>query len=286
MSVSTAPVDGIVTRYEVAGSGPPLLMFSPGGFNATLDSWETHGLYQRTRILARLRERFTCITFDKRESGRSGGRVERVRWTDYVNQGIGLLDHLGYGRVHVMGACVGCSIATLLATTHRDRVAGMVLYSPAGGPKYRRKQHARFAAHLAYVAEHGLAGVAALAGATEAGFSDDGRVGPWVSVLRSDPDFAARYVELDVSRYQTIVAGMSRLLFDRDTVPGAEPEDLLTLDIPALIVPGEDSSHAPSGARYLQECLPAAQYWDVPVAEQTADTAPARVIEFLESVAF
>ena len=284
MSTSTAVVDGIVTRYEVAGSGPPLLMFSPGGFNATLDGWETHGLYQRTRMLARLRERFTCITFDKRESGRSGGRVERVRWTDYVNQGVGLLDHLGYGRVHVMGACVGCSIATLLATTHRDRVAGMVLYSPAGGPKYRRRQHARFAAHLAYVAEHGLTGVWALARATEAGFSDDGQVGPWVSVLRSDAEFAARYLELDADRYQTTVAGMSRLLFDRDTVPGAEPEDLLALDIPALIVPGQDSSHAPSAARYLQECLPAAQYWDVPVAEQTADTAPARVIEFLESL--
>jgi pimeloyl-ACP methyl ester carboxylesterase len=284
MTVSTAMVDGIVTRYEVAGSGPPLLMFSPGGFNASLDSWETHGLYQRTGMLARLRERFTCITFDKRESGRSGGRVERVRWTDYVNQGIGLLDHLGYGRVHVMGACVGCSIATLLATTHRDRVAGMVLYSPAGGPKYRRKQHARFAAHLAYVAEYGLTGAVALTAATEAGFSDDGRVGPWVSVLRSDPEFVARYVELDVARYETIVAGMSRLLFDRDTVPGAEPEDLLALDVPALIVPGQDASHAPSAARYLQECLPAAQYWDVPVAEQTADTAPARVIEFLESL--
>jgi pimeloyl-ACP methyl ester carboxylesterase len=286
VNASTAVVDGILTRYEVAGSGPPLLMFSPGGFNATMDGWETHGLYQRTRMLARLRERFACITFDKRESGRSGGRVERVRWTDYVNQGVGLLDHLGYERVHIMGACVGCSIATLFATTHRDRVAGMVLYSPAGGPKYRRKQHQRFTAHLAYVAEHGLAGVAALARATEAGFSDDGRVGPWVSVLRSDPDFAARYVELDVDRYQTIVAGMSRLLFDRDTVPGAEPEDLLALDVPALIVPGEDSSHAPSAARYLQECLPAAQYWNVPVAEQTADTAPARIIEFLDSLAF
>jgi pimeloyl-ACP methyl ester carboxylesterase len=284
MSTSTALVDGIVTRYEVAGSGPPLLMFSPGGFNATLDGWATHGLYRRTRMLARLRERFTCITFDKRESGRSGGRVERVRWTDYVNQGVGLLDHLGYGRVHIMGACVGCSIATLFATTHRDRVAGMVLYSPAGGPKYRRKQHARFATHLAYVAEHGLAGVAALAGATEAGFSDDGRVGPWVSVLRSDREFAARYIEFDVGRYEAVVSGMSRLLFDRDTVPGAEPEDLMALDVPTLIVPGEDSPHAPSAARYLQECLPAAQYWDVPVAEQTADTAPARVIEFLESL--
>ena len=78
---------------------------------------------------------------------------------------------------------------------------------------------------------------------------------------------------------------MSRLLFDRDTVPGPEPEDLLASDVPALIVPGQDTSHAPSAARYLQECLPAAEYWDVPVAAQTAETAPVRVIDFLQSVA-
>ena len=96
MSVSTAVVDGIVTRYEVAGSGPPLLMFSPGGFNATLDNWDTHGLYQRTGMLAQLRERFTCITFDKRESGRVGRPGGTGALADYVHQGVGLLDHLGY----------------------------------------------------------------------------------------------------------------------------------------------------------------------------------------------
>ena len=227
MSVSTAVIDGIVTRYAVAGSGPPLLMFSPGGFGASMDSWEKHGLYHRTRMLAQLRERFSCITFDKRESGESGGRVERVSWSDYVNQGLGLLDHLGLERAHIMGACVGCSIAALLATTHSDRVSGMVLYSPAGGVKYRMKQHARFGAHLAYAAENGLDGVAALVATTDAGFSEDGRVGPWVTVLRHDPEFRAHYVGLDRDRYQTIVAGMSRSLFDRDTVPGPEPEDLL-----------------------------------------------------------
>jgi len=90
---------------------------------------------------------------------------------------------------------------------------------------------------------------------------------------------------LDRDRYQAIVAGMSRGLFDRDTVPGPEPEDLLVSEIPALIVPGEDSSHAPSAARYLQECLPVNEYWDVPVAAQTAETAPARVVDFLASLA-
>ena len=282
MSVSTAVIDGIVTRYAVAGSG---LMFSPGGFNATMENWEKHGLYQRTAMLSQLRERFSCITFDKPESGGSGGRVERVRWSDYVNQGVGLLDHLGLERVHIMGACVGCSIAALLATTHPDRVSGMVLYSPAGGVKYRMKQHARFADHLAYVAENGLDGVAALVSTTDAGFSEDGRVGPWVTVLRDDPEFRSHYVGFDRNRYQAIVAGMSRSLFDRDTVPGPEPEDLLVSEIPALIVPGEDSSHAPSAARYPQECLPPADYWDVPVAAQTAETAPARVIDFLASAA-
>ena len=71
-------------------------------------------------------------------------------------------------------------------------------------------------------------------------------------------------------------------VFDRDTAPGAEPEDLLQLDIPALIVPGSDDSHATSAARYLQECLPRADYWDIPVAEQTEANAPARVREFLD----
>ena len=71
-------------------------------------------------------------------------------------------------------------------------------------------------------------------------------------------------------------------LFDRDTAPGAEPEDLLRLDIPALVIPGCDAAHATSAARYLEECLPRSEYWDVSVADQTEETAPTRIMEFLE----
>jgi hypothetical protein len=55
----------------------------------------------------------------------------------------------------------------------------------------------------------------------------------------------------------------------------------MQVDIPALIVPGNDPSHATSAARYLEECLPRAEYWDMPPSGQTAETAPARVLEFL-----
>jgi pimeloyl-ACP methyl ester carboxylesterase len=279
--VPSVDVDGIATRYEVAGAGPPLLMFSPGGFNAAVENWGSFGIYARLNLLEHLTASYTCITFDRRESGRSGGRVERIGWGDYVAQATGLLDHLGIERAHLMGGCIGCSSVAALAVRHPARVASMVLYSPAGGPRYRITQHGRFAQHLEYIEERGLEQVVALAASTDATFAQDPRLGPWVSVLRGDPGFADAYARHDPARYHALVGEMAQGLFDRDTVPGAEPEDLLALDIPALVVPGQDAAHATSAARYLEECLERAQYWDVPVAEQTEATAPPRVLEFL-----
>jgi pimeloyl-ACP methyl ester carboxylesterase len=246
-----------------------------------LESWRTVGIYRRLNLLEHLTKSYTCITFDRRESGHSGGRVERVTWSDYVAQGRGLLDHLGIRAAHLMGGCVGCSTVAAFGIASPDRVLSMVLFSPAGGVKYRMKQHDRFRQHLTYVDEYGLEQVVALVQGSDKGFTADPRVGPWVSVIRTDPAFAAAYAKIDVNRYRVIVTGLARTMFDRDTVPGAEPEDLLQLDVPALVVPGQDESHAPSAARYLQECLPRVEYWDVPVAEQTEQTAPARILQFL-----
>jgi len=76
---------------------------------------------------------------------------------------------------------------------------------------------------------------------------------------------------------------MPRGLIDRDTSPGAEPEDLVRLDIKTLIIPGADFSHATSAARYLQECIPGSDYWDIPVPQLTAENTNKRVIDFLEA---
>ncbi|MFI5894659.1 alpha/beta fold hydrolase [Actinoplanes sp. NPDC051513] len=275
-------IDGITTRYAVTGDGPPILMYSPGGFDSRLENWETLGIYRRTGILARLAASYTCITFDRRESGLSGGRVERLSWSSYVDQGAGLLSHLGFSSAFLMGGCVGCSSVLALARAHPSLARGLVLYSPAGGPRYRITQHARFATHAAYVRSAGLDAVVELARSSDASFTKDPRVGPWVTVIRTDPAFAESFAKLDPARYELLLAATARVLYDRDTVPGAEPEDLMALDVPALIVPGQDASHAPSAARYLQECLPAADYWDMPVADQES-TAPARVLEFLNA---
>ena len=283
--MATAIIDGITTRYEVAGSGPPLLMYSPAGFDATLEKWTTQGVYAKTRLLDHLSKKYSCIIFDRREAGQSGGRVERVTWAHYVAQGKGLLDHLNIKRAHLMGGCMGCCPVAAFAVAYPEATASMILYWPVGGAKYRMNSHQRFADHLVYVQQQGLEKVVSLVSEEGKTFNADPRGGPWATVIKNDRVFAESYARQNVEEYKLTVARMARALFDRDTAPGAEPEDMLALDIPAFIVPGRDASHATSAARYLEECLPKAVYWDVSVADQTEQTVPPRLLEFLDGAA-
>ncbi|MGE3643212.1 MAG: alpha/beta fold hydrolase [Beijerinckiaceae bacterium] len=277
-----AVCDGINTRYEVTGNGPPLLLFSPGGFNATIEQWSALGIYKIVKPLEWLSQHFTCIAFDRRECGQSGGRVERVTYEHFVRHAIALMDHLQIEKAHIMGGCMGCCPVAAMGVLAPQRVDKMILWWPVGGAKYRISSHQRMAQHLAYAEAHGLQGVADLVKETGKPFNADPRGGPWASVLRHDAAFAAGYVQWDNARYRALCAGMVRTLFDRDTAPGAEPEDLMQCDIPALVVPGADDNHATSAARYLQECLPNVQYWDMPVAGQTRDASEPVVLEFLK----
>ncbi|HYA46417.1 MAG TPA: alpha/beta hydrolase [Burkholderiales bacterium] len=259
-------------------------MYAPGGFDATAEKWSVLGVYARIKLLDHLPKKYRCIVFDRRECGQSGGRVEPIAWAHYVAQGLGLLDHLRIERAHLLGGCMGCSPVAAFAVAHPERVISIVLYWPVGGAKYRIASHQRFAEHLAFVRQHGLGEVVALVGKEGKAFNADSRSGPWASVIRNDPAFAASYAKLEAQDYLSIVDAMRNALFDRDTAPGAEPEALLRCEIPALIVPGRDASHATSAARYLEECLPKAQYWDVLPDGQTEATAPTRVLEFLDAV--
>jgi pimeloyl-ACP methyl ester carboxylesterase len=282
--MTSAVIDGIATRYEVIGSGPPLLMYAPGGFNATIEGWSTLGSYARIKLLDHLPQHFSCVLFDRRECGQSGGRVERVTWQHFVAQGKGLLEHLGIKRAHLMGGCMGCPPVAAFGVAHPEMVASMVLYWPVGGAKYRISSHQRFAEHRTFVERDGLDGVVALVAKDGKPFGADPRGGPWASVIKRDSAFAAAFAKQDRAQYAAICEGMCHALFDRDTAPGAEAEELMRVDIPALVIPGHDASHATSAARYLEECLPRLEYWDTAVEQQSEAPTNARILEFLAKV--
>jgi hypothetical protein len=108
----------------------------------------------------------------------------------------------------------------------------------------------------------------------------DPEAGPWATLIARDNGFADRFAAQDLDRYLGMIRTSGRSLFDRDTAPGAEPEEVLAMKAPSLLIPGDDPSHATSAAHYLRELLPEADFWNVMPPEQTTQKVCDRVLEF------
>lgn len=137
--------------YEDLGdpNDPPVLLIM--GLGAQLPMWPDGFCKQLVDAGYRV------IRFDHRDTGlsakmhglRADGTVYRRIWRylfgrpspvpytllDMTHDVVGLLDHLGIGRAHVVGASMGGMIAQILAATEPDRVASLgILMSTTGKP--------------------------------------------------------------------------------------------------------------------------------------------------------
>jgi pimeloyl-ACP methyl ester carboxylesterase len=272
-------IDGIQTHYEEMGAGPPLLLFAPGGFDATIEKWREASAWKSMDTLGALAAQHRVIVYDRRECGRSGGRVERLSWATYTRHAAALLDHLDVDAAYVLGGCMGCSVALAFGAHYPARTRGLLLHWPVGGYRWKANAQSRFERHYQYAKNNGLKAVVERA-RTGKSFWLDPEAGPWASVLDRDEAFAARFGDEDLERYLGIVITSGRSMFDRDTAPGAEPEEVLGIKAPGLIIPGDDPSHATSAAHYLRELLPNAEFWNVMPSEQTTQNVCARLLDF------
>ncbi len=115
--------------YEEHGSGFPLLLLPPGGMNATISFW-SHAAFNPVDVFPR---NFHVIALDQRNAGSSTGPLNvNDPWSAYADDQIGLLDHLGIEKCHVLGCCIGCSFALYLMNRAPDRIVSAVLEQPVG----------------------------------------------------------------------------------------------------------------------------------------------------------
>ena len=114
-----AEINGHAMYYEVHGSGPPVLCM--GG-------WGTYCHGQHHHLARGLTERYSVLIFDHRgiaQSGDDPAQVPSMRL--YAQDAAGLLDHLGWQQVHVVGLVgMGACIAQELAISRPDLVRSMV----------------------------------------------------------------------------------------------------------------------------------------------------------------
>ena len=275
----TATLDGIETYYETYGSGTPILMCAPGGFDATIDKWRVASAWTGINAFDALGAEHQLIVYDRRECGQSAGRIERLGWATYTKHGKALLDHLKIDSAYVMGGCMGCSVALAFGVHYPEATRGLIIHWPVGGYRWKAAAQERFMRHYNFAKEKGLTGVIERA-RDKKNFWQDPETGPWAGLIARDHAFAERFASQDLIRYLGLISTSGRTLFDRDTATGAEPEEVMGVKAPTLIIPGDDPSHATSGAHYLRELLPNAQFWNVMPPEQTTQKVCDRVLEF------
>ncbi|WP_310964868.1 alpha/beta fold hydrolase [Nocardioides terrisoli] len=149
-----APVaTGIELCYQTYGvpTDDPLLLVM--GLSAPMTWWDD----RLCRLLAG--SGFYVVRFDNRDTGRSGRGEGRVTRADLVkaflglpgrppyplsamaDDAVGLLDHLGIDRAHVVGASMGGMIVQTMAIEHPDRVASMVSIMSTTGRRTVGWQH-------------------------------------------------------------------------------------------------------------------------------------------------
>jgi len=171
------------------------------------------------------------------------------------------------------------AMALAFGVHYPDATRGLLLHWPVGGYRWKVNSRARFTRHYNFTKQNGLPAVVERARGGKS-FWMDSEGGPWATEIARNNAFAASFASQDLERYLGIVLTSGRSLFDRDTAPGAEPEEVMGIKAPSLIIPGDDPSHATSGAHYLRELLPKADFWNVMPPEQTTHEVCDRVLEF------
>jgi pimeloyl-ACP methyl ester carboxylesterase len=120
-----APVNGVDLAYAVEGQGPALVL--------------VHGLACGRRMwvhqVRHLRSGYTVITYDQRGHGRSGAPETALGYSaaHLTRDLVGLLDHLGIARCHLVGFSLGGGPALAFASSRPDRVASLVLADVGAG---------------------------------------------------------------------------------------------------------------------------------------------------------
>ncbi len=117
--MSIARLKDISISYKVDGKGEPLVMIM--GFSANRSGW--------TAQIPFFRKYYQTVTFDNRGVGKSGKPQGPYSTRMMADDTMGLMDHLGIERAHVLGVSMGGMIAQELAINYPQRVNKLVLAS-------------------------------------------------------------------------------------------------------------------------------------------------------------
>jgi len=112
--------------YELQGEGEPILLVPASWWPS--DTWNVG-------VVPFLSKSFKTIVFDCRGTGRSSKPDDGYTVTQFAEDCIGLLAHLGIARCHAVGFALGGQIVQAMAIDRSDLVATLTIAASGPGAK-------------------------------------------------------------------------------------------------------------------------------------------------------
>ena len=225
-------------HYDRVGHGEPMLWIT--GFTISAAVFDP--------VLPLYSDRFDCISYDNRGSGRSASPWRATSMPELAADAVRVLDAANVGSAHVYGLSMGGMIAQEMAIRFPERVRGLVLgCSTPGGPRAIRPTVGEFLA----------LGAGAITGLREPGR-------PMLARMLFSPEFRERepqrvrellrFFAAHRARPQGIAAHWWASVY-HDTV-----SRLHKIQAPTLVMHGGSDTMAPlANARLLADRIPDAE---------------------------
>jgi pimeloyl-ACP methyl ester carboxylesterase/DNA-binding SARP family transcriptional activator len=235
--------------YQVVGTGPPDLVFSPSNVSNLAATWDDPTYAAFLRALAGMGR---LILFDKRGTGLSDPALDFPTTRERSEDLVRVLDAAGSERAVLFGVCGGGALCAQLAADHPERVAGLILHNAM----------ARMLAAADYPWGWPPERYARLLDGFEQAWLGNGdglvRRNPGLADNPRYRDWFARYVRLGASPW------MARRLSELNATLDVR-DALARIRAPTLVICRRDDVWlSPENSRYLAERIPRAQLLELP----------------------
>jgi pimeloyl-ACP methyl ester carboxylesterase len=247
------PVRGVNLVYEVLGSSGPWVVISPGG---------RRGLASDRALGVLLSEAgFRVLVYDRRNTGGSDiGFPGHSESHEQAEDLLALLQALATGPAYVAGCSSGSRLSLLLALRHPQAVKALLLWRVTGGAYAAKRLAFNYYEQFIAAAEEG--GIDAVA-----------KTEHFTALIQANPGNRKILDDLETEGF---VAAMRRWLAgfhqgSNHPVAGISPEEMHSITLPTLIVPGNDRIHPRTPGQAAHRLMPNSEYREVMAEDVDVD---------------
>lgn len=254
-----AEIRGARIKYEVIGSDGPWLALTPGGRRSYV---EFIPLAEKIAAAG-----VRVLLHDRRNTGASDIVIDRVGddgeeeiWADDLHA---LLGRLGALPAFIGGASSGSRMSMLTCLRHPQAARGLVLIRVTGGEfAAKRLPENYYKVFIRAATEGGMAAVCA----TE----------QYQERIAANPANRERLMKLDPKHYIDVMSHWLRVFESgpHSPVMGVTEDQLRSIRVPAIVIPGNDRVHALRSGLAAQQLIPGAELFRLPIEDQDVPLVP------------